>query len=182
MTAVAAPPDSIVSVPEQVRTYAARRAELVLVMKPEYPVRGPAGEQVDVTPGIRIQFTEGMLRVPLAGNVTTAQGRKIPAADVLTFLDGHRLLGDHLEGFFEIAQSAPPVSEDENSKIMLYVAMGDTAQLEAILETERAGWNRPAIVKGVEQGLSTLRTMADQFEASQKLEEQKAKRQARAKE
>jgi hypothetical protein len=179
MTAVAAPPgDTIVSQPARLKTYAARRSELILVMKPEYPVRGPSGEQVDLTPGIRVAFSAGLLRVPLKGKVTTQQGREIPAAEVLEFLDSHRLNGDRHEGFFEVPQAAPPVSEDEMSQIMLSVAMGDTERLEAVLEAERSGWNRPEIIKGVEQGLSTLRTMAEQFEAQQKVD---AKRQARAK-
>jgi hypothetical protein len=87
MTAVISPPDSIVSQPEQTRTFFAYREELVLVMKTEYPVRGPSGEQVDLSEGIRLQFQAGMLRVPLTGHVTSQQGRKVPAKDVTEFLD-----------------------------------------------------------------------------------------------
>jgi hypothetical protein len=83
MTAVISPPDSIVSQPEQTRTFFARREELVLVMKTEYPVRGPSGEQVDLSEGIRLQFQAGMLRVPLhrarhqpAGPQSPREGRQ----------------------------------------------------------------------------------------------------------
>jgi hypothetical protein len=153
MTAVTAPSDMIVSQPEQVRTFFARREELILVMKPERPVRGPSGEQVDLTEGIRLPFQAGTFRVPLTGYITSQQGRKIPAADVLEFLDRHRLKDDQFEGFSELAQAAPPVSEEELTAITIAVARGDVENLTMILENERNGWNRREIVRAVEQGL-----------------------------
>jgi hypothetical protein len=162
MTAVSAPPDSIVSQPEQVRTFFARREELTLVMRPERPVRGPSGEQVDLTEGIRIPFSAGMFRVPLTGHVTSQQGRKVPAADVLEFLDRHRLKGDQFEGFSELAQAAPPVSEEELTMITVAVARGDQERLEMVLEDERNGWNRREVVRAVEQGLHALAMMLEQ--------------------
>jgi hypothetical protein len=164
MTAVISPPDSIVSQPEQTRTFFAYREELVLVMKTEYPVRGPSGEQVDLSEGIRLQFQAGMLRVPLTGHVTSQQGRKVPAKDVTEFLDAHKLNGDRFEGFTELAQAAPPVSEDELTHITIAVARGDTDQLNAILDDERAGWDRREIVHAVEQGLGALRAMTEHIE------------------
>jgi hypothetical protein len=176
MTAVTAPPgDTIVSQPQQLKTYAARRAELVLVMKPERNVHGPGGERVDVTPGIRLQFADGVLRVPLTGTVQTQQGREIPAEDVLEFLERHRLYGDRFEGFTEIPQAAPPVSEDEMAQIMYAVAMGDLDRLNGVLDAERSGWNRPEIIKGVQQGLETLQAIAQTFDDDPPPDAKKAK-------
>lgn len=162
MTAVSAPPDVIVSQPEQVRTFFARRDELILVMKPERPIRDASGEQVDLTEGIRLPFQAGMFRVPLTGHITSQQGRKIPVEPVLEFLDRHRLKGDQFEGFSELAQAAPPVNEDELTMITIAVARGDQERLEMVLEDERNGWNRREIVRAVEQGLHALSMMLEQ--------------------
>src|SRR4051794_34899003 len=98
MTAVTAPPgDTIVSQPQQLKTYAARRAELVLVMKPERNVHGPGGERVDAPPGTRPQSADGVLRAPPPGPVEPQRGRETPAQDAPEFLERHRLYGDRFE-------------------------------------------------------------------------------------
>lgn len=171
MTATATlPADSIVSQPAREKTYAARRDTLTLVHTPEYPIFGPGGRQVGIEPGIRIQFTDGMLRVPLSGKITTAQGRQIDAAPIIEWLDGHRLNGDGYEGFFEVAQAAPPVSEDEMNGIMRMAALHDMDGLQALLDTERSGWNRRSIVRAVETNLATIRELHAQLDAQQEAE------------
>jgi hypothetical protein len=175
MTAVTAPSDTIVSQPEQVRTFFARREELILVMKPERPVRGPSGEQVDLTEGIRLPFQAGTFRVPLTGYITSQQGRKVPAADVLEFLDRHRLKDDQFEGFSELAQAAPPVSEDELTMITIAVARGDQERLDMILENERNGWDRREIIRAVEQGVNALNVMLEQVAAEPAADEKPRK-------
>jgi hypothetical protein len=171
-----APPqaDSIVSQPAREKTYAARRDGLTLVHTPEYPIFGPGGRQVGIEPGIRIQFTDGMLRIPLSGKIETAQGRKVDVAPILEWLDGHRLNGDQYEGFFEVAQAAPPVSPDEMDSIMRLAALHDMDGLQALLDTERAGWKRETVLRAVETNLATIRELHAQLEAQQEADAKKS--------
>lgn len=176
MSAVADPPiDTIVSQPARERMFAARRSELILVMKTEYPERGPSGEQVGLKPGIRVQFRDGILRVPTEGTIKSQQGRDVPVDEVLAFLDRHPRFGDGEEGFVEIAQVAPPASEEETTAITELLGNADLEGLRAMLEREQAGWNRPVLTKPLLNSIETMERLQAQIEA------QAAEREAEAK-
>lgn len=169
MTAVASPPsDTLVSQPTREVTYFARRDKLVLVHTPEYPVFGAQGQPTSMkTPGVRIEFRDGMLRVPLEGTVTTQQGREFPAPELIEWLDAHRLLGDPYEGFSKLAQVAPPVSEEEQDRITEAATLHDVETLTQILDAERAGWNRAQVVNVVQRRLEQIEQIQAQFLAQQ---------------
>jgi hypothetical protein len=174
MAAVAAPPtDTLVSQPAREVVYASRREGLVLVHTPEYPILNAAtGQRTGQTiGGIRIQFQDGQLRVPLDGTVTTAQGKKLPAPDLLEWLDQHRLFGDTHEGFFKLPTVAPPVSDQEFERINEASMFHNVEQLTAILEAERAGWNRPTITRQIERGLQLIADFQAQIAEQQAAEE-----------
>lgn len=182
MTAVASPPaDSIVSQPAREKSYAARRGELKLVHTQEYPIYGPGGRQIGMEPGIRIKFTDGVLRIPLQGKITTEQGREIDAAPIVAWLDSHRLNGNREEGFFEVPQAAPPVTDAELDAIMEAGYTHNMDALEAILQSEQAGWGRTQIVQAVEKALTRIREMHAQMEAQRAQEEAEAVKKPAAK-
>jgi hypothetical protein len=165
MTAVAAPPnDTLVSQPAREVTYFSRRDGLKLVHTSEYPVFGPQGQRTGTTTvGVRIAFRDGMLRVPLEGEVTTDQGRSFPAPDLIEWLDNHRLLGDMHEGFQKLAQVAPPVSEEEQERITEAATLHDTDTLQRILDSELTGWKREQIVNVVQRRLAQIQQIQEQF-------------------
>jgi hypothetical protein len=173
MTAVASPPIDALLQPAPEKMYAARRSQLVLVLKPEYPVRGPSGEQVDIKPGVRIQFKDGILRVPLEGKMKTAQGRDVDTADVLAFLEKHTLYGDPHEGFTEIPQVAPPASEQELTAITMAAASLDDGTLQQLLDTEQSGWNRPQLVGAIKRAMETIESIRRDVEAQAEAEAKK---------
>lgn len=173
MTALATPPIDALLQPAPEKMFAARRAELVLVLKPEYPVRGPSGEQVDIKPGVAIQFRDGILRVPLEGTMKTTKGRNVPVADVLAFMENHPLAGDPHEGFTEIPQVAPPVSEQELTAITMAAASLDEQTLQQLLDSEQAGWSRPQLVGSIKRALETIESIRRDVEAQQAAEKAK---------
>lgn len=168
MAAVADPPtDVLVSQPRREVTFASRRENLRLVFQAQYPVFGPQGQPTGtVVGGLRIAFTDGQLRVPLEGEVTTENGKRVPVADVIAFLDRHHLNGDQHEGFFRVAQVAPPVTEAEFEAITEAAMDYDTVKLQAILDAEVAGWKRGEIVRIVEKRLAQIVQRNADYEAS----------------
>ena len=169
MAAVSDPPiDSIVSAPTREVMYASRRDELVLVHTAEYPILNAATGQKSgrMTEGVRVQFTNGMLRVPLEGNVTTAQGRKFPAPELIEWLDNHPRNGDQDDGFFKIAQVAPPASDAEIERITEAATLHDLETLQSILDAERSGWKRPTIVNTVVKRIEQISQIRAEYEAS----------------
>jgi hypothetical protein len=166
MTAVASPPsDTLVSQPSREVLFFSRRDKLILVHTPEYPVFGAQGQPTSMkTEGVRIEFRDGMLRVPLEGTVRTGQGRQFPAADLLKWLEEHPLLGDSYEGFSKLAQVAPPVSEEEQERITEAATVHDVDTLRQILDAEAAGWNRGAIVNVVRRRLEQIEQLRAQME------------------
>lgn len=176
MAAVDAPPmDTLVSQPAREVVFASRRDELVLVHTAEYPILNAAtGQRTGQTiGGVRIQFQAGQLRVPLEGDVVTAQGKRIPAPDLLEWLGRHHLNGDRHEGFFEMPRVAPPVSNEEFERINDASMWHDVAALTAILEAERTGWDRPMITRQVEKALSTIAEFQAQVAEQQAAEAEK---------
>lgn len=173
MAAVSDPPaDTLVSQPAREVIYASRRDGLTLVHTPEYPILNSAtGQRTGQTiGGIRIQFQDGQLRVPLDGTVTTAQGKKLPAPDLLEWLDGHRLFGDTHEGFFRLPSVAPPVSDREFEAINEASMFHDVEKLQAILDAENSGWKRPTITRQIEKGLQLIADFQASVAAQQEAE------------
>jgi hypothetical protein len=171
MAAVASPPqDTLVSQPQREVTYLAKRQELVLVHTPEYPIRTPEGRPVGLTEGVRIQFRDHMLRVPMEGTVTTAQGRQFPATELNEWLQRHPKFGDSWEGFTKIEQVAPPVTVEEMEAISSAAVMHDVDTLTAIIEQERAGWGRADVIRVAEQRVAQIDEVRRQIEAQMAIE------------
>lgn len=176
MAAIADPPlDTLVSAPRPEKTYAARRGDLRLVKKPRYPVRGPGGEKVDETQGIIIPFKDGQLRVPLTGTMLTEQGHEVDAAEIIAWLEKHPLNGNHDEGFFSVAQAAPPISEDETEQMNTFALRHDLDSLRAMLEAEQRGWNRPALTRPIEKTIGEIEQLYAEVAAQQEAEAASAK-------
>lgn len=148
---------ALVSQPSREITYAARRSKLRLVMKPVYPIFGGDGRKVGEAPGVTIPFREGILRLPTEGVVQAEDGRPVEVAELHAWLQGHRMFGDREEGFFIMEVEAPPISPDELSNLMDAAMMLDVDGLEAIIEQEREGWNRPGIVDVAQAHLEKIR-------------------------
>jgi hypothetical protein len=174
VAAIADPPlDTLTSQPRREVAYAARRADLRLTKVPRYPVLGQGGQKVDETRGVVIKFQDGQLRVPVDGTLLTEQGHEVDAAEILAWLKRHPLLGNHDEGFFEVPQAAPPVSEEETERVGEFSLLHDTDSLRAMLESERAGWNRQALVRPVEKAIARIEQIRADFEAQQAAETEK---------
>lgn len=179
MAAIADPPtDVLVTQPRREKTYAARRGGLRLTKVPRYPVLGAGGQKVDETRGVVIAFRDGMLRIPTEGTVLTEQGHEVDAAEIVQWLDRHRLNGNHDEGFFEVPQAAPPVSEEETERIGEFSLLHDTDSLRAMLETEQKGWNRQGLVGPVSKAIARIEQIRADFEAQQDAEARPAPKRA----
>jgi hypothetical protein len=168
MTATITETDRLVSQPQREIVYTARRSDLQLIKTPRYPLRGAMGEQVGETPGITVQFTNGMLRLPLEGEVITAHGIAVDAAELLTWLEGHRLNGDRFEGFIKLEQAAPPVSAEELRALTRASVSLDEAGLQAIIDAEREGWGREDLIGSAQEALDGIQAI--KAEAAQQAE------------
>lgn len=179
MTAVASPPqDTLVSQPRREVSYAARRENLYLVKTARYPVRDQSGAKVDETRGIAVQFVDGQFRLPTEGKVRTKYGVEVDAAEIIQWLDRHPLNGDQYEGFFPVAQAVPLVSAEERQRINDAMLSHQTDELQRILDAERAGWNRPALVAEIEGIIVKINDLVAQYEEAiraQVAEEQEQK-------
>jgi hypothetical protein len=174
MTAVAAPPsDTLVSQPAREVTYLSARDELRLVHTPTYPIYASNGRKLGEERGITVEFRDKMLRVPLEGQVVTANRMKIDAADLNAWLLDHPLFGDGSEGFTKIAQVAPPVSDAEQDAITQAATMHQVDTLQEILDAERAGWKRPGIIKSIERSLETIERVTEEYRQQFEAEEAK---------
>lgn len=169
MAAVADPPvDTIISQPHRIVQFTSRRSELVLVHTPEYPILGPQGQKVGRnTDGVRIPFKDGMLKVPEEGHVTSVQGRKFPADELLVWLRDHPRFGDHDDGFWEVPSAAPAVAEGETEAMMMAAARGDRERLVGLLSAEENGWNRPDLTRPIRKAIEQLDEMTAHMEAQQ---------------
>jgi hypothetical protein len=179
VAAIADPPlDTLTSQPRREVSFAARRDSLRLTKVPRYPVLGQGGQKVDETRGVVIKFQDGQLRVPTEGTMLTEQGHEVDAAEILAWLQKHPLNGNHDEGFFEVPQAAPPVSEEETDRIAEFSVMANVEGLQAMLESERAGWNRPALVRPLEKAVARIEQLQAEYLAQQEAEEKPAAKRA----
>jgi hypothetical protein len=153
--------EALVSQPDTSVLFMARRRELRLVKTPRYPIYGPAGAKVGENPGQALQFTDGAFRCPREGTVTLEDGRPADAAEILEWLESHRMLNSLEEGFWRVDPTAPPVSQEEMRALMQAAMRLDVDTLEAIVEQERSGWGRSAIIDEAEQAIVEIRAALD---------------------
>lgn len=162
--------DRVVSQPSREVVYTARRSDLQLIKTPRYPLRGALGEQVGETPGITVQFVNGMLRLPLEGEVNTAHGIKVDVADLHPWLKEHRLYGDLHEGFVTVEQTAPPVTSTEIGALTDASLTLDEDALVALIEQESQGWAREDLLRPAQKALDSIRA-AKAAQAEQEAQE-----------
>lgn len=165
-----ADPTTAISRPDRGEIFLAYRQDLRLVMEPRYPRYGAAGQKVGELPGRAVQFRENRFFCPSEGKVRLDDGREHDAAEVLEWLQSHPMLGNTMDGFWRVEQSAPPVSDDELQALLDAAMRLDVAGLEAIVREERAGWNRSIIVDRGESALEQMRAALSQAQAQQDAE------------
>lgn len=153
-----------ISRPDTAVMFAAYRTDLRLTKVSRYPIFGPGGAKVGEHPGQALQFRDGILRVTDEG-VPLESGGMLPRDEALAYLRAHRAYGDLHEGFTEIHQAAPPVSQDELSAMM--AAVWDEDALTALIEAEESGWNREALLTPAREALGRLREAVAQMAAQQ---------------
>jgi hypothetical protein len=116
---------------------------LVLVRDPQRVIRDHrTGEEVGKTDPVRIQFRGGRY---------VAQD-----ADEVSWLKAHRLFGDPEDGFNLLPLPAPAVSQDEINAMLSAAAANDAETLQAMLEDERANWDRSDVVDLLEGTLERV--------------------------
>lgn len=148
-----------------VRLYMSRRSGLTLVRKPVYPVRGQDGGQITTAPGERVEFVDGVLRLPLTGTVKLGSGDPVPVEDLVEWLREHRLNGNREEGFWATDVAAPAPSVDEIGAITRFATELDSEGLERLLREEKAGWGRAPLLEAATaalEGVESARTATQQ--------------------
>jgi hypothetical protein len=145
--------DALVQQPDASVLFVAKRSDLRLVKTARYPLVAPnTGQRLGETRGITVSFApNGEFRCPLEGEVTImdpggAGQAKLPAEELLTFLEGHPRCGDPNEGFQRVDPKAPPLGQEEQQRLMDAATDWDIETLEAIIVQERAGWGREQII------------------------------------
>ena len=160
MTSATIEQDALVSQPAREKVFTARREDLRLVLIPEYAKHNAQGAKTgEMTEGLTLRFTNGLLRLPLEGTVRTENGREVDVAQVWPYINNHRLLGDRFEGFVELTISAPPVSADElRALTRASLALNEEA-LQDLIEQETEGWNREDILGPAQEALDGIRAL-----------------------
>lgn len=162
MSAVTEP---LVSAPQKTMIFSARREDLRLTKVPRYPVYGASGQKVNESIGEVVCFKQGRLEVPLDGDFVLEDGRTAPAAEVLEWLQHHRLLGDAHEGFFEVTMAAPAPSAAEMEALVSAAVALDTDRLAEIAAQEEAGWGREAILSVARGAIERVEEFKAQVDA-----------------
>lgn len=192
MSAVAEATSNLVAQPSKTVVFLARREECRLTMIPRRPQRDAvSGQPMEPTPGTTFGFIDGTLRLTPDenGNVVVsdpiggAGERIVPLERALAFLRGHRRFRDYNEGFWEVDPTAPPVSREEQDRIVAAATAWDTETLEEIVAQERAGWNRKDLLHVAEGSIERIRALeakADEAVAAKNAEvdEERAQREA----
>lgn len=151
MSAVAEAPneqaaDEQVAEKPKVRTYAARREDLLLIVKKDTPqFNGP--EQIGTKPGEQVQFDGGFLHVPLEGTIRGKRDEVIDAKKLIAFLDSHKSFGDKSEGFWHHIEAPPIPTEGEQQRVVDLGMDLDADGLRAFIEHEEANFNREPLLK-----------------------------------
>jgi hypothetical protein len=153
--------EQLVATPAKVVQYAARREDLRLVKQPIYPVYGPGGQTVGEKPGQTVEFHGGLLTIDMTQEETEiAAGRKIPTAELVEWLEGHRRFMDSDEGFFKVDVAAPAVSQEEMDRLLTAAVNLDAQTLTAIVHAEETGWERATILEPARRALASVEELA----------------------
>ena len=146
--------EMLVQQPEASVLFISRRDELRLVKEGRYPIMVPnTGQRLGETRGVTVSFApRGEFRCPESGEVKVmdpggAGEATLDAAELLQWLESHRRCGDPNEGFYRVDPTAPPLGQEEQERLMQAATEWDVETLQAILEQERAGWNREQVVR-----------------------------------
>jgi hypothetical protein len=202
-TATAAPPEeSLVAQPKRTVTFISRRQNLRLVKVPRRHERSSAtGEITGETQGQSLQFDVyldpvrkqravdaglnereaqaaaryGRFECPTEGVVTLEYGLEADAADVFRWLSKHRLNGDGVEGFWRVDPSAPPMSREELDRITKASIRHDVETLAAIVEQERAGWDRQDLIAAAEEAIAEVERVQAEIRAELEAEDEAKK-------
>ncbi|HEY4096160.1 MAG TPA: hypothetical protein VGM33_11635 [Baekduia sp.] len=145
--------EPLVSAPENTILFMCRRSDLRLVKTQRYPIRGASGQQVGETPGEVVAFRDGALRLPKEGTVRLEDGRAVDVAEILAWLEDHRLNGDTQGGFWRVDPTAPAISRAELDQLMEMVLELDDEKLQRFVDQERAGWGREDLLEAAEKAL-----------------------------
>lgn len=158
--------------PSGARTYVAKRDDLLLILERERRrVDAGTGEVIETILGKRLQFTEGQLVVPEKGSVKGAPGgvSRLRRQYVIDHLEGrgepgdkdyvepHPLFGDSEEGFILLPTVVPKMTSEEAQAVTGLAIAGDEEGLQALLEQERAGFDRPEMTELVTDTLAKVR-------------------------
>lgn len=182
-TATATPETEQLVAPRETSVlFMSRRSNLRLVKTPIYPQYGPGGGKVGDLKGETVEFTDGTFRCPPQGEIVLADGRKADAAEILAWLESHMRLKDTEDGFWRVDPSAPAPTPAEIDAIVSAATEFDEDRLAAIVEQERAGWAREAILDPAERGLERMREIKAKAaaDAEQRAAEEAAKAKADA--
>lgn len=172
---------AVVQQPDPHVLFLSKRSELRLVHTGRYPIVVPnTGQRLGETRGVTVAFREHEFRCPTEGEAVImdpggAGEARMPAADLLKFLEQHPRCGDPNEGFYRVDPKAPPISQSENNLIVQAATAWDTETLEEMVTQERAGWNRQELIVVAEGAIQRIREAEDRIRADQdKLREQEA--------
>jgi hypothetical protein len=128
--------------------YMSRRRELTIVHTPMYPRYGPGGQVTGQSPGRRIEFHDGVLRVDAEDT------------ELVEWLDNHQFYGDLAEGFWRVELGAPVPTTEELEAIMDAAVALDAEALQAIVDAEAGGYKREAILRPAQGALDKIATLA----------------------
>lgn len=152
MSAVAEVAEPLVTAPRAEKLYMACQEELVLIKRRDIPQHDASGQRIEDKLGQRVQFRDGVLRVPLEHEQFKGmRGVEIPTDELVTWLDNHPKCGDHQEGFWLVPAPTPVPSEAELDNVVMLAEEGNLDGLDELIEQETAGWAREDLLR-VAQG------------------------------
>jgi hypothetical protein len=157
--------------------FLARRSDLRLVKTPKYPQFGQGGQKVGESRGEVLAFRDGRLDVPATGTMRLEDGTEIDAVEALEWLNRHPMLGSTEEGFWQIDQMAPPVSEEEINTLV--EKSFDEDALREIIRQEETGWQRPALLNPAHKAMERLMEVHAAMAAEQEQQAAEAKKAAK---
>jgi hypothetical protein len=192
MSAVAETVPSLVARKTETLLFLARREDLRLTYIARRPQRdATTGAQLEPTRGITFGFLNGSLRlkpnedgeVLVADPVGGAGETLVPLETALKWLRNHRLNGDVNEGFWEVDPTAPPMSREEQDRIVAAATAWDAETLEEIVRQERAGWNREDLLHVAQGSIERIRALEAKAEEAvaakdAEVDEERAQREA----
>lgn len=182
MSAVAEATPDLVAPRTSTVLFLARREDLRLTYIARRPQRdATTGAQLEPTRGVTFGFLNGSLRLKPDGDgnvlvsdpVGGAGETLVPLETALKWLRGHRRYGDVNEGFWEVDPVAPPMSREEQDRIVAAAMAWDKETLAAIVAQERAGWNRKDVLHVAEGSIRRIEEMevkADEAVAAKEAE------------